>query len=639
MTNRTRRGFLMASAAAGYAALLPLKLKAAEAALTITTAMEPPEWALLEREVLRANNAACIKFFRRYFNPANGYLETTERWGGNDGPDDAIEHLNDWPHIYALGGDAALKEMYEKAYEGHVRQFTAARTTDVPFAKAGMYYKEWPVNMDWQHNGEGLTVFAQMPLGNPYDRLYRARIKRFAGFYMDEDPGAPNYDPKLKLIRSMMNGSRGPMLRKATGLDWAGDPIDVANRFPTLAHGEADYQGFLDHFKDYNDVVGDNPLNLVATSLAATSYMLTHENKYKAWIVEYTDAWVERARANNDILPSNVGRDGVIGSDAGGKWYGGVYGWSFSPIVPQTGKRADRNRLPRSFVGFMNAYLVTRGDDKYLDVWRRQASRIDAQAKVVDGKKSSPTMHGDQGWYSFRPGNYNFNFLEIYYLSMRPSDRARAEETGWYSYLEGRNPGYPAKVLRQTLTAIRKRMQEVDADTTSTDMRLADAALDFNPGTAVAESLTQLMEAGLYIGHPGWAPTTPGQGGALQFSRLRYFDPEQRRAGIPEDVAALVDSWTTDSVTVSLVNLNQSAAKSVIVQGGAYAEHQLLSVSDGKATTQVNAPCVPLRLAPGAGARLTIRMKRFANDPTLAFPWDATVADLGDAPNIPPYQH
>ena len=639
MMNRTRRGFLMASAAAGYAGLLPMGLNAAEAAVTITTPMEPPEWALLEREVLRANTAACVKYFQRYFNPANGYLEITERWGGNDGPDDAIEYLNDWPHIYALGGDGVLKDMYEKAYEGHVRQFTAARTTDVPFAKAGMYYKEWPVNMDWQHNGEGLTVFAQMPLGNPYDRLYRARVKRFAGFYMDEDPGAPNYDPKLKLIRSMMNGSKGPMLRKATGLDWAGDPINLAHRFPTLAHGESDYQGFLDHFKDYNDVVGDNPLNLVATSLAATAYMLTHEAKYKDWIVEYTDAWVERARANNDVLPSNVGRDGVIGSDAGGKWYGGVYGWSFSPIVPQTGKRADRNRLPRSFVGFMNAYLMTKGDDKYLDVWRRQADRVDAQAKVVGGQKSSPTMHGDQGWYSFRPGNYNFNFLEIYYLSMRPSDRARAEETGWYSYLEGKNPGYPAKALRDALTAIRKRMQDVDADTTSADMRLADSALEFNTGTAVAAALTQLMEAGLYIGHPGWAPTTPGQGGALQFSRLRYFDPERRRAGIPEDVAALVDGWTADSVTVSLVNLNQSASKSVIVQGGAYAEHQIASVSDGKTTTKVDGTCFPLRLAPGAGARLTIRMKRYANDPTLSFPWEAIVADLGEIPASAPQQH
>ena len=37
---------------------------------------------------------------------------------------------------------------------------------------------------------------------------------------MDEDPGAPNYDPEFKVIRSMINGSRGPMMRKATALDW-----------------------------------------------------------------------------------------------------------------------------------------------------------------------------------------------------------------------------------------------------------------------------------------------------------------------------------------------------------------------------------------------------------------------------------
>ena len=48
-----------------------------------------------------------------------------------------------------------------------------------------------------------------------------------------------------------------------------------------------------------------------------------------------------------------------------------------------------------------------------------------AAAKVVDGKKSAPTMFGDQGFYSFKPGNYNLNFLEIYALSMKPSDRAR----------------------------------------------------------------------------------------------------------------------------------------------------------------------------------------------------------------------
>ena len=39
-----------------------------------------------------------------------------------------------------------LKRMYEKAYEGHVRQYTAAKTTDVPFAKDGTYK---PVDELW----------------------------------------------------------------------------------------------------------------------------------------------------------------------------------------------------------------------------------------------------------------------------------------------------------------------------------------------------------------------------------------------------------------------------------------------------------------------------------------------------------
>jgi hypothetical protein len=278
----------------------------------------------------------------------------------------------------------------------------------------------------------------------------------------------------------------------------------------------------------------------------------------------------------------------------------------------------------------MNAYLLSKGDDKYLDVWRKTADKFDAAAKVIDGKKSSPTMYGAQGFYSFKPTNYNFNFLEIYALSMKPSDRARCEETEWYNYLEGKNPGYPVKALHASLNRIRTRMAEADADTTSSDMRLADSALEFNP--AAIASLTQLMEGGLYLQHGSWARSSPNQGGTLLFSRLRYFDPSRRRAGLPQDVAALVDSWGPDGLTLTLINISPSAARSVIVQGGAYAEHQIVSVSDGKATMEVNAPNFPVRLAPGAGAKLTIRMKRFSNDPTLSFPWEATVADLGNAP-------
>jgi hypothetical protein len=215
---------------------------------------------------------------------------------------------------------------------------------------------------------------------------------------------------------------------------------------------------------------------------------------------------------------------------------------------------------------------------------------------------------------------------------MKPSDRARCEETEWYNYLEGKNPGYPVKALRAGLNRIRTRMQHVDGDSTSADMRLADSALEYNPAAVAA--LTQLMEGGLYLQHGSWARSSPNQGGTLLFSRLRYFDPVRRRAGLPPDVAALVDSWGPDSLTVTLINISPSAAHSVIVQGGAYGEHQIVSVSDGKTTSDVNAPNFPVRLAPGAGAKLTIKMKRFANDPTLSFPWESSVPDLGNEPNI-----
>jgi hypothetical protein len=58
------------------------------------------------------------------------------------------------------------------------------------------------------------------------------------------------------------------------------------------------------------------------------------------------------------------------------------------------------------------------------------------------------------------------------------------------------------------------------------------------------------------------------------------------------------------------------------VQGGAYAEHQFVSVSVDGQNTAVNDSQFTVRLAPGAGSRLTIKMNRYANEPTLKFPWD-----------------
>src|SRR5262249_53111962 len=256
---------------------------------------------------------------------------------------DAIENVNDWPVLYALGGDDAILARFKKAWEGHLRQYTEARTAEVPFARDGMYYKEFPVMFDWFHHGEGLSVFNLEGLCDPQDPGFRRRVVRFAGFYLNDDPGAPNYDPKVKIIRSLFNGSRGPLLRKATALDWAGDPIEVENRF-RLGHGEHSYKQMLEHFQDYQHIVGDHPLNLGATPLALNASMLAPDARDKDWIIGYVHAWRRRMIDNGGIIPTNIGLDGKIGGAWGGKWYGGVYGWGFTVFDPATRRLVHRNR-------------------------------------------------------------------------------------------------------------------------------------------------------------------------------------------------------------------------------------------------------------------------------------------------------
>ena len=576
--------------------------------ISITSPLAPPHWALLQRQLIDAQTRACRQFYQRYFDE-RGYLLCVPRWGGDDGPDDAAENQLNWTMLHALGADDDILTLFKKGWEGHLRQYTEAKTVEVPLARHGMYYKEFPAVFDWFHHGEGLSAFFLQGLSDPDDRLLHQRMQRFAGFYMNEDPQAPNYDPEHKIIRSMFNGSRGPLLRKATALDWTGDPIEVEGRF-RLGHHESNYQEMLAHFRDYTDVVGDHPINLGATTLAFTAYALTGQDKYRAWLLEYVDAWAERTAANGGIIPSNIGLDGTIGGACDGKWYGGCYGWAFTVTVPGSGKLASRPAVySRAHYGFANALMLT-GQQRYIDVWRGVLDQVNAQTREIDGQVMYPRMHGDDGWYDYRPQPFNNGALELYYWSQTAADRQRLEGHNWIDFLDGERPDYPVQALHKDLETVRRRVALMHGDSTSPDTRLSDDMNPINP--AVVDSLNQLMLGGLATGRTGFP----------LHCRLRYFDPERRRAGMPPDVAALVDGMGPDHVSVQLVNLDPLQERTLVVQGGAYAEHQLLGVDDGTGEAPLDATHCTVRLAPSSGSRLTIKMARYANRPTLTFPWN-----------------
>ncbi len=586
--------------------------------------MAPPAWALLERQLLRDSSVACERFAAKYVDE-RGYLLHTMRWGTLDGPDDAIETFYNWTLLHALGGSDAVLGHYKRALEGHYKQYGELRTKLTKLAENGAYYKEFITQSDWFHTGEGMRAFLFLGLSDPNNSLLRERMKRFAGLYMNEDPEAQNYDPKNKLIKSIWTGSRGPMLHKATTYDWVGDPVPGSFH---LLHNKAGRSKLLDlnayypkmlaHCAEYLDSVGDHPLNLAATALALNAFALTQQDKYKDWVAGYVGAWKQRTEQSGGNIPTNVGLDGRPGGEYNGQWWKGTYGWNFTIFDGELEEIAHRNTFSAgSWPGFSNALMLT-GDQSFIAVLRRQMDNIYAQKKVEGGKTLLPQMYGDPkgykdagapSWYHYTGNLFQEQLTEIYFWSMDRMDLERVPKQGFVGFLEGQNPDYPVKALEADLARVRDTMREIETDPTTPDTRLADYLMGLNP--AMTSTLANLT-MGAYLAGNIWS----------LHGRFRYFDPASRRAGLPEDVGALVEKLDADAAEVTLVNVNSVDPRTVIVQAGGYGEHRFDTVEiDGKSHS-IAGPLLTVRLEPGSGARLCFRMARYVNPPTLAQPWD-----------------
>jgi hypothetical protein len=575
--------------------------------ITVSRPMKAPGWALKERELLDLNSRAARLWAEAYVLP-NGHLAVDyEHGGGIHAPDDVFECIFKFPLLYALGADDVTWEVWWKTWRGSIEQCSAQ----------GLFAGEFIKYLDWHHNAEHYEGFWLAGLCAPDDPEYRRQALKFAGFFGGANPRVPNYDPEHRVIRSMLTGGAGPVLNP-TVEDW-------------------DERGG-DFWREWLDCVHDGPVNLVTTCFGTNAFMLTGDDRYRKVTLQYIDAWRDRARRNGGIIPSIVLPDGTVPEE----WWGGVMGWNF------TGFGGDFQVTSGPKAAWANALLLT-GDASYYDTMRTLADeQWKHRFKDKNGELDLPSHRGPDGWYGTerrnsggqRLGCYASMLANIYLATMRREDLERilqrrviqgvcghgghhqmnyyegGYEPEWIVFLEGENPGWPERMLDISIQKVEEQIAGIKDQADAGPGKKREIATRAPWHAGYCGFLVNMMSGGVM---PLWH-------GQLHLARFRYFDPERRRPGIPPDCAALVESLSDDSATLVLVNTSQTEAHTVLVQTGAYAEHRCLSVRPkGGGAVPVDGPLFAVKLPPGAGQRLIVRMERYANTPTLQLPWGKTL--------------
>ena len=668
----------------------------------------PPGWALMERRLIADMEESADYFTSKYTYPDGNVYYTQD-------VDDIYEIRHNWGLFYAMGADKRILDMASAGWNAATRYYddsvaAGTRGPAHPFYMPQLHNEYWnlnvPYNSDWFHMGEGNQAFYDFGLADPTVPENVRRAIRFAALYMGEEPEAPNYDPEHKIIRSPFHGGSGPLLSlddpqrpdliHSTGVTTGKVELVRAwlNRHsmgdyfhrsrPAMSEKPGGLTTLYPHVKDLeldwhkdpkrrDEIIrlfeqvalnGDEPSNLGATALVTNTYLYTGDEKYKKWVLDYVEVWMDRIKKNNGILPDNVGPTGKIGEQRQGQWWGGIHGWNSAELAA--------NRLMIYPTIAAECALLLSGDYGYLELIRSQLKMLLEQSITrEDGQLLVPMRHGPDGWYDHQPMKV-YEPAHLYHASMSPEDyelisrlRDGEQDRDWnevapqrdrrsgdseyarFQFYDGKNPQWPEKVLgaeHQWITAIYEGMRA--------DSRDAATIIEDNHWPPYNPDMPGRRDYGCEAANPvmakGLTQVTMGSPqnvyvGGLCRAQVRYFDPDRGRPGLPPDVAALVDELKPDATGIRLVNLDRNRSRNLIVQAGAFGEHRFTDLryaetvkqqpienpggrmmEDGaisRRTVPVNGKYFAVELPPSTSVRLEAGMQRFVNDPSYAFPW------------------
>ena len=592
----------------------------------------PPNWAVRQRHAMTLMDRAALPFTRHATRP-DGTLNQRTRWVSMDGTDNGYEAFLSFPLCYLLGGGDHLLELARKEWEAITWQY----------ANYGTVERDFVVGFDWFHHSESYTYLSYLALADPDHWVHRTRALNFAAMYTGKDPQAPNWDAEKRMLRGPLNGSGGPRF-VTTAEDWdfhrplLADYLTPFEDLPgvdtsadPLARADwTDDAMFAEILSRFNERLtrNDVPLNLSAAMLVTNAYLHTGDDAYRRWVVDYLQAWVERRDANGGIVPDNIGPSGQMGELLDGKWWGGYYGWRWP--------HGARNIVESAFVAGSCAVLMT-GDMSHLDLCRSQLDLLWAQRQEIDGVVMVPARHGDGGWFDYRVPDPLY-YVHLHYISQSDEDLARLDERfperqgflklpaewgrgkagicppgPWRAFVEGRHPEFPERMVESTVANICSALDRIDGDDEDRETLHCSHYQRLNP--VVSGGLVQMA-----MGSPG----ALYNGGLLQV-HVFYYDPVRRRAGLPEHVGALVDEVGTDSAHLTLANTDPVAAHPVLLQAGAFGEHEFTHAvveEDDGATRRLPVDGKHLRVDLGPGARLQLQLglHRYAHRPAYAVP-------------------
>lgn len=587
----------------------------------------PPEWALLEQLLIKTMNEGAVEFTKKYTRP-DGTLIWRNQWPGMDGSDDGYETFNNFPLFYALGGSREVYEISRKEWDDITWQWN----------EYGQIYREFDAYYDWMHHGECNVYLYYFGLADPAVLKDRQRVVRFAGFYTGEDPEAQNYDPAKKLVRSPINGSRGPRFIM-TEEDWC-THREVLDMYPppfedipgvpvgnTCPWSDDEIYKVIIEKMNKRMARGDVPLNLNITGLITHAFMYTGDERYKRWVLDYLEVWIDRIKKNGGIIPDNVGLSGEIGEYMDGKWWGGYYGWRW----PHGALTVVEPLINAG----CNAALLT-GDTSYLDAARSQIDLLWELGRKENGKWAVPHKHFDTGWTDYRPMDTKWP-VYCWSFSMEDSDMERmmrchnkedwcvvpdsidkgnrGENHQWFNYIQGNNNNYPEQILRANYRAVCSRIEEIRSDSEDPEHYDIHHWQDKNP--VVCEAMVQLTMGALQNIYHGGLLNVP----------VRYYDGTGKRPGLPEQVSALVEKVSGGLIVLTLCNISTLQEKEVIIQAGAFGENEFLSaemLDENGAILKsiaVNNKWLNIELASGSAIKLRLKTKRFANRPSYETPW------------------